>query len=92
MGMKHNLVSLIHWNSTNRSQTIHPVEHTKISEYLPNLKRNPLSKHARTTFERKQARMHLINDDLDNVVYKKIDALHFRSAVLYMMRANHHRS
>jgi hypothetical protein len=30
--------------------------------------------------------MHLRNDDLGNPVYKEIDALYFRSAVLYMMR------
>jgi hypothetical protein len=83
--MKRNPVSL-HWNSTNAAQTIHPAEQSKISECLPNLKINPLSKHVRTTFERKQTRVCLRNNDFDNPVYKEIDALHFRSAVLYMMR------
>ena len=45
VGIKHNPMSL-HWNSTTASQTIYPVEHSKISEHLPNLKKNPLSKHA----------------------------------------------
>jgi hypothetical protein len=62
------------------------IEHDKISEYLPNLRRNPLSKHTRTTFQRKKTRMYLRNDDLGLPVYKEIDALFFRSATLYMMR------
>ena len=85
VGMKLNPVSL-HWNSTNGPQTIHPVEHNEISEYLPNLRENPLSEFTRTTFERTQARMYLKNDDHGNPIYMKIDALYFRSAVLYMMR------
>ena len=85
IGIKHNPTSL-HWNSTTASLTIHPVEYSKFSEYLPNLKRNPLSMHTRTTFERKQTRMFLRNDDFDVPVYKEIDALFFRSAALYMMR------
>ena len=85
VGMKNNPASL-HWNSTTATLTIHPVEHSKFSEYLPNLKRNPLSMYTKTTFERKQTRMFLRNDDFDFPVYKDIDALFFRSAALYMMR------